>query len=329
MRGKLLLGAAALTAALFLRRRRFDLRGRVVFITGGARGLGLVLSRQLARRGCKLVICARDHETLETAHTELTALGAEVLAVPCDVRDPKSVREAIAAANATFGSIDVLINNAGAIEVGPLETMTDEDFAASMATHFFGPLSTMRMSGAKHIVNIASIGGLIALPHLAPYTASKFALVGLSSAMGAELAREGITVTTVCPGLMRTGSPRNARFKGRHREEYAWFSIGDALPFTAMRAERAARRICHAIERRERFVVIGLQARLAHLFAAIFPNLYAHSAEFANRLLPAPGGIGAEAARGYESTSPLSPSVLTAASERAAERNNELIYHRR
>lgn len=299
-----------------------------MLVTGGARGLGLVLCRELARRGCKLVICARDEETLATAHAELSEAGAEVLAVPCDVRKGESVRAMIAAANATFGGIDVLINNAGTIEVGPLESMTDEDFVSSMATHVHGPLSTMRLSGARHIVNVASIGGLIALPHLVPYTASKFALVGLSSAMSAELAREGITVTTVCPGLMRTGSPRNARFKGQHRKEYAWFSIGDALPFTAMRAERAARRICDAIERRERFVVIGWEARLAHLFASIFPNLYAQSAALAGRLLPAPGGIGAAEARGYESTSPASPSLLTALSERAAERNNELPYRR-
>jgi hypothetical protein len=125
---------------------------------------------------------------------------------------------------------------------------------------------------------------------------------------------------------MRTGSPRNARFKGQHRLEYAWFSIGDALPFTAMRAERAAERILTAVERSERFVVIGLEARLAHLAAAIFPNLFIRAAAAVNRLLPVAGGIGTEAARGYESDSKVSPSVLTSLSERAAERNHELDY---
>jgi short-subunit dehydrogenase len=187
----------------------------------------------------------------------------------------------------------------------------------------------MRGRREGRIVNIASIGGLIPLPHLVPYAASKAALVGLSRGLATELGRDGIVVTTICPGLMRTGSPRNARFKGEHRAEYAWFSVGDSLPVTSMKAERAADRIILAIERSERFVVIGLQARLAHLAAAIFPNLFVRAAAAVNRLLPASGGIGTEAARGYESGSNVSPSVLTSLSERAAERNHELDYRPR
>jgi short-subunit dehydrogenase len=323
---KLLLGAAAVTAALLLRRRRFSLRGRVALITGGARGHGLVLARELADRGCKLVICARDEATLRTAHAELEARGAEVLAVPCDVRDRQSVAAMIASARSTFGRIDMLINNAGAIEVGPLDTMVDDDFLSSMATHFEGPLTTMRAvldemraRGHGHIVNVSSIGGLVPLPHLVPYTASKFALVGLSSAMGVELARDGITVTTVCPWLMRTGSPRNARFKGNAAAEYRWFTLGDT--WASLRAESVARRICDAIERRERFVVVGLSARAIHLFAALFPNLYSRAASLGHRLLPA--GSSTDAKRGFEVAT---PSVLTALSDRAAERNNEIAY---
>src|SRR5262249_52903527 len=136
-----------------------------------------------------------------------------------------------------FGPIDVLINNAGVIEVGPLETMTLQDFEEAMRTHFWGPvyttmavLSEMRYRGGGRIVNISSIGGKVSVPHLVPYCASKFALCGLSEGLRAELAKDNILVTTVIPGLMRTGSPPNATFKGRHREEYAWFSISDALP---------------------------------------------------------------------------------------------------
>ena len=75
------------------------------------------------------------------------------------------------------------------------------------------------------------------MPHLLPYSASKFALVGFSEGLRAELAKDGIRVTTVCPGLMRTGSPPNAAFKGRHREEYAWFALSDALPILSISAE--------------------------------------------------------------------------------------------
>ena len=331
-----MLGAGAVVLFAWSRLRRYSLRDKVVLVTGGARGLGFVLAKKLAERGAKLVLCARDEHSLAEAHRDLESRGAQVLAVPCDVRDKASVDAMLAAARSTFGRIDVVINNAGEIEVGPVDTMTYDDFVSSMQTHFFAPLATisgvvaeMRARREGRIVNIASIGGLVPVPHLVPYSASRAALVGLSTSLATELARDGIVVTTVCPGLMRTGSPRNAMFKGEHRAEYAWFSLGDSLPVTSMSADRAAERVLVAIEKGERFVVIGLQARLAHLLEAIFPNLFIRAASAVNRMLPVSGGIGTGAARGYESGSKVSPSVLTALSERAAERNHELDYRPR
>src|SRR5204863_2185868 len=161
------------------------------------------------------------------------------------------------------GAIDVLVDNAGIIQVGPLETMTQEDFRRAMNTHFWGPLNTtlavlpeMRRRKTGRIVNISSIGGKISIPHLVPYSASKFALVGLSEGLRAELAKDGISVTTVCPGLMTTGSPRNAFFKGQNQAEYAWFSISDALPGVAMNAEAAARAIIRACKRGDAEIVL-------------------------------------------------------------------------
>src|SRR5581483_3194757 len=151
------------------------------------------------------------------------------------------------------GGIDVLINNAGVIQVGPLEHMQITDFEKAMAVHFWGPLYTMlaaipvmRRRGAGRIVNISSIGGKIGVPHLVPYCASKFALVGLSDSIRGEVARDGICVTTVCPGLMRTGSPFNAWFKGRHRDEFTWFAISDSMPIASIAATRAAEQVVDA-----------------------------------------------------------------------------------
>src|SRR5436309_7591109 len=107
--------------------------------------------------------------------------------------------------------------------------MTVEDFEETMRVHFWGPLYAtlaalphLRKQDTGRIVNISSIGGRIAVPHLAPYSASKFALAGLSDGLRTELAREGIYVTTVFPGLMRTGSHVNAQFKGKRRAEFTW-----------------------------------------------------------------------------------------------------------
>ncbi|MGH9900873.1 MAG: SDR family NAD(P)-dependent oxidoreductase, partial [Pyrinomonadaceae bacterium] len=218
-------GAGALLAArTFVRRwREYDLRGKTVLITGGSRGLGLVLARELAREGANLAICARDPAELERARVDLINRGANAIAFPCDVTDRAQVKELVDVVRHRFGRIDVLVNNAGVIQVGPVEEMTLEDYEEAMRTHFWGPLHMilevlpdMRRRGGGRIVNVSSIGGKIGVPHLTPYSASKFALVGLSEALRAELGKDGVVVTTVCPGLMRTGSPRNATFKGQH-----------------------------------------------------------------------------------------------------------------
>jgi short-subunit dehydrogenase len=174
-------------------------------------------------------------------------------------------------------------------------------------------------------VNIASIGGKIAVPHLLPYSASKFALVGLSEGLRAEVAKDGILVTTICPGLLRTGSPRHALFKGRHRAEYAWFSISDALPLISMDADRAARQIVEALRRGTAERVLSLPAEIAAVARALFPGLSAGLLDRVNRLLPGSNGAaGRRAVKGEGSASALSPSWLTALGDRAARRNNQL-----
>ncbi|HYP25970.1 MAG TPA: SDR family NAD(P)-dependent oxidoreductase [Blastocatellia bacterium] len=326
-------GAGALLAAreLIRRSRRYDMRGRVVLITGGSRGLGLVLARELAREGARLAICARDAEELDRARHDLEQRGAAVYATACDVTNQFEVEGMVREVTDHYGRIDVLINNAGVIEVGPMEVMTLRDYEHAMKTHFWGPLYSvlavlphMKERGEGRIVNISSIGGKISVPHLLPYSASKFALVGLSEGLRAELAKDGIVVTTVCPGLMRTGSPRNAVFKGQHKAEYAWFTISDSLPVTSMRAERAARQVIAACKRGDAEVVLSIQAKLAALFHGVFPGVTADLLGLANRLLPGPGGIGKGRALGEESQSALAPSFLTALSDQAARENNEI-----
>ena len=311
--------------------REYSLGDKVVLITGGSRGLGLVIARQMLRQGARVAICARDVAELERAFNDLGQDHRHVLTVPCDVTDREQVHAMIGIVQQHFGAIDVLINNAGIIQVGPVELMTYEDYQEAMKVHFWGPLHTtlavlpsMRARREGRIVNIASIGGKVSMPHLVPYNASKFALVGLSEGLRAELAKEHITVTTVCPGLMRTGSPRNAFFKGQHRAEYTWFSIIDALPLISLSAEKAARRIIAACTRGDAEVVLSLPAKLATVVHGLSPGWTADLLGLANTLLlPGIGGIGSAQLPGKDSVSPLAPSVLTRLVDRAAERNNE------
>ena len=324
-------GALLATRAVYRRLNEYDFRGKTVLITGGSRGLGLVLARGFAAKGANVAVCARDPRELERARADLASRGARAFAYPCDVTDRAQVRELVEVVTSHFGGVDVLVNNAGVIQVGPLETMTLEDFEQAMAVHFWGPLYAtlavlpqMRARRDGRVVNISSIGGKISVPHLVPYSASKFALAGLSDGLRAELAKDGVVVTSVFPGLMRTGSPRNADFKGRHRAEYAWFAISDSLPVTSINAGRAASQIIAACARGQAELVITTQAQLAVKFRALFPEAASDMLAAVNRLLPAPGGIGRARAKGKESESALAPSVLTTLSEWAARRNNEI-----
>jgi NAD(P)-dependent dehydrogenase (short-subunit alcohol dehydrogenase family) len=329
----LVVGGAVAAAGLIARfaRRPFDLRRKIVLITGGSRGLGLLLAREVARRGAKVAICGRDQATLDRAREDLQRRGAEVLTVACDITQQDQVRAMIHRVADEWGRIDVLINNAGIIQSAPMEVMTLDDYRAAMDTHYWGPLfailellPSMRRRRSGRIVNIASIGGKISVPHLLPYSASKFALVGLSEGLRSELAKDGIVVTTVCPGLMRTGSPRNAQFKGKHRAEYAWFSISDSLPGASMSAERAARQIVRACCRGDAEVILSLPAIAAQKAHGVAPGMVSTVLGWVNRLLPSASGIGQQAAKGHQSQSRWSPSLLTMLTERAAARNNEL-----
>jgi NAD(P)-dependent dehydrogenase (short-subunit alcohol dehydrogenase family) len=311
--------------------RKYDFRNRLVVITGGSRGLGLVLARQLAQQDAALVICARDDEELAKAEEELRNVAPYVAAYSCDLTQPEEITELFNRIRREIGAVDVLMNNAGVIQVGPLETMTTAEFDEAMATHFWAPflcaqqvIPEMRRRRQGRIVNISSIGGKIAVPHLAPYCASKSALVGLSKCMRAELIKDGIYVTTVCPGLMRTGGSRHGQFKGNHRAEYAWFSISGALPLVSMNADRAARQIISACKYGRAEVTLSLPAKLATMIDAIAPGITADLTAIAAGLLPATDGAGRAAIAGCDSTSAWSPSVLTALNERAAAENNEL-----
>jgi len=245
-------------------------------VTGGSRGLGLLIAEEFARAGCRIVICARNEDELARAQESLSRGGAEVLAVPCDVSRTEDVERLVARAFARFGRIDVLVNNAGIIQVGPLASLTREDFERSLAVTFWGTVNTtlaalphLKARGGR-IVNITSIGGKVAIPRLLPYDAAKFAVVGFSEGLRAELSPEGVSVTTIAPGLMRTGSEKFAEHKTRG--DALWFGTAARLPLLTMSPRRAARRIFVAAVRREAEVVLGAPAKALSLMHDLAPS---------------------------------------------------------
>jgi len=326
-------GIGAFLGARALRRRfqpDVDFRDAVVAITGGSRGLGFALAMEFARRGAKLAICGRDADILHEAEHRLLAYGAEVYAFQCDIGVRGQAEAFIRKAEAQLGRIDVLVNNAGQIQVGPLESQRIEDFQEAMNTMYWGMVYTtmaaypgMVQRGAGRIVNITSFGGKVAVPHLLPYCGAKFAAVGFSEGLRAELAKDNLKVTTVVPGLLRTGSHMNATFKGEHRKEYSWFSLGASLPLVSMHAARAARKIVDATARGTAEIILTPQAKLAVVAHGIAPGLVSDIAGVANRMMPGTGSHRPQRFTGKESSTLLTRSFITRAGRQAARDFNQ------
>ncbi|MBC8102873.1 MAG: SDR family NAD(P)-dependent oxidoreductase [Cytophagales bacterium] len=328
------IGAVATARALVRSRAALDLAGKRVLVTGGSRGLGLILARKLAAQGARVAICARDPEELARARQDIgkASPGAEtVVTLVCDLTDKSQTLQLARDAESQLGGpIEILIHNAGLIQVGPMETQTEADYEEALRLHFWAAyhlthavLPSMRARRQGRIALIASIGGKVGIPHLLPYSTSKFALVGFGEGLRAEVLKDGILVTTVCPGTIRTGSPRNAFFKGQHEKEFTWFSVGDSLPILSQSADRCADEILDAVIHGDAELVTSLPGRMLALLHGLLPGLTADLMGQVNKLLPAPGGIGTERRKGYESQTALSPSILTALTEKAEDDNNQ------
>ena len=297
--GGVAVAAGLLTRAVVRKKRYYDLSGKVVVLTGASRGLGLATARILVDKGAKLAICARSEGELREAQDELRDRGGDVFAGVCDVTEPGQVRRFLDQVRQQVGPVDVLINNAGQITVGPASSMTRNDFDSSMATHFEGPLTfiletlpAMRRRGSGRVCNVASFAGRVPVPHMAPYVAGKFALVGLGEALRTECAADGVYVTTVCPGTVRTGSTVAAEFKGHAQDEFEWFANGAYAPVASISADRMAAKIVDAVEHGDAEVIAPLVAKVQTMLHGVAPGVGCELLSLLDRFLLPPDKPG-------------------------------------
>lgn len=195
------------------------LDSRVAFITGGASGIGLALARRCAREGMRVAVADVEAPALDRAAAELREHGDAVLTLAVDVTSRDDLQQALTRTVEAFGAVNLLCNNAGVNAAGPVESLSFRDWDWVLGVNLGGVVNgvvtflpeLLRHAGAAHIVNTASVGGLLGMAGLAPYNASKFAVVGLSEALRADLAGRGVGVSVLCPGVVRTNLASSER----------------------------------------------------------------------------------------------------------------------
>jgi 3-oxoacyl-[acyl-carrier protein] reductase len=187
------------------------LQNKTAIVTGGSKGIGYAIAEALLAEGASVVVCARNQNELDSAVGRLSEKG-NVAGIACDVRDEGQVRAALEKAVDEFGSVDLVINNAGVGYFGKtVAELSSDEFRQTLETNLFGvfyfchhaiPLMKKRAGG--HIINISSLAGQNPHPKMAAYNASKFALNGFSEALMQEVRQDGIKVSYICPGSVNT-----------------------------------------------------------------------------------------------------------------------------
>ena len=314
-------------------KRKPSIAGQVALITGGSRGLGLRLAEEFSLRGCKIAICARNEVELAEAKRLLVERGCrDVFAHTCDVSDQDQVETMVRAVKRHHGRIEILVNNAGQIRVGPLANMTMKDFNDAMGVMFWGVvhcslavLPEMEARRQGRIATIASVGGKVSIPHLLPYSCAKHAAVAFSEGLHAEVAKSGIKVTTIAPGLMRTGSHKKAEFKGQQEKEAAWFSLGATLPVVSMDIDRAAVQIVDAIVRGESERILSPQASLLARMNGALPGMIPEILGLVEQFMPKGTNNLKSISDGNKATGDMGSifGLLTTLGTRAAAKYNE------
>ncbi|MBC7385968.1 MAG: SDR family oxidoreductase [Cryobacterium sp.] len=296
-------------------------RNETVLITGGTRGLGLAIAEIYAKRGMNIAVCSRTEVDLDKAVNHLLPFSPriKVKGYVCDVGNEEEVLSLLEKISHDFGIIDILVNNAGVIISAPALATSVKDMKSTMDSNLLGMIHTsmalapkMAERRAGRIINVASIGGVVPVPHLLAYGTSKFGAVGFSTSLGLELKRFDVSVTTVCPTLIRTGSYLHALFKGKTKQEMNWFTVASTYPFLSKSAESVAAAIVRAGDRRKLFAVIGLNAKIARLGFALFPNLTLSIMDRVNRLLPAEGTHPNEELEKFRQDDPLTGAEVIA-----------------
>ncbi len=248
-----------------------DLVGKRAVLTGASGGIGRAVATALVKAGARVALASRNADKLNELASALRGTGGEVLAVPTDVTNPDDRQRLVETAVSAFGGLDLLVNNAGVGSWGHFADSTEAICRTVMEVNFFAPieltrlaLSHLTLGNQPAVVNVTSMCGRKGMPAWPEYSASKFALVGISEAWRAEFARFGVDTLTIVPGMTNSGFEKNwLRNDGK----------ADLRFDKGMTPEYLAAKIIDAIQQNRTETVCGSEARRLLRFNRYFPRL--------------------------------------------------------
>ena len=248
---------------------RRTIAGSRMLITGASQGLGRALALEAVKQGAKVLAAARNAELLGELTSEARAAGGSIHTVVADVTSAEDRRKMVEAAEQAFGGLDILVNNAGIGATGHFADVSFEHLRKIFEVNFFGTTETIRAflpvlkrGNKPAIVNISSIAGKRGIPARSHYSSSKFAVQGFSEAIRAELAKDGVDVLIVSPGLTQTNFSKNML------EQKAKIQLDH---MRGMTSEEVARATLRAIAKGKNETTLSLKGRLLVLVARFFP----------------------------------------------------------
>ena len=250
-------------------------RDKIAIVTGGASGIGRALATELARRGARVVVADINATGATEVAAAIERAGGTAEARPLDVTNAAAVDALIAGVSETYGRLEYLFNNAGIVVIGEERDVTLADWERVLAVNLYGVVHGVRAAyprmvqqGFGHIVNTASLAGLTPAPTEISYTASKYAVVGLSCALRVEAADLGVRVSVVCPGLIDTAIPHHAVLRGGVDRQMVLDLAAKSRPLSP---DKCARVILRGVERNKAIIVVTPLAKVVALLTRISP----------------------------------------------------------